>query len=69
MGSYGAKEKCISLPVQDNAWRFKNATTSQYLQILARLRSGDIEIPVDMDVLPETSVTVIYHNQQEERDS
>lgn len=69
VGSYGAKEKCISLPVQDNAWRFKNATTSQYLQILARLRSGDIEIPVDMDVLPETSVTVIYHNQQEERDS
>lgn len=69
IGAYGAKEKCVSLPVQDKAWRFKTATTNQYLQILARLRSGDIEIPVDMDIPPKTSIAVTYHNQQEERDS
>ena len=67
--SYGAKEKCISLPVQNSAWRFQTATTDEYLRVLARLRSGDIQIPVDLDAVPETSVTVIYHNQQEERDS
>lgn len=67
--SYGASEKCISLPVQDDAWRFKTATTSEYLQVLARLRSGDIEIPIDPENLPKTAVTVVYHNQQEESDS
>lgn len=67
--SYGAREKCISLPVQGDAWRFKTATTSEYLQVLARLRSGDIEIPVDLEDPPKTTVTVVYYNQQEESDS
>ena len=65
--SYGAKEKCISLPVQNSAWRFQNAGTDEYLKVLARLRAGDIEISIDVDTLPETDVTVIYYNQQEER--
>lgn len=67
--SYGAREKCISLPVQNDAWRFKTATTSEYLQVLARLRSGDIEIPIDLENPPKTAVTVVYYNQQEESDS
>lgn len=66
---YGAKEKCLSLPVQNNAWRFKNATTGDYLQVLARLRSGEIQIDIDTEELPETTVMVVYHNQQEEKDS
>lgn len=67
--SYGAREKCISLPVQDDAWRFKTATTSEYLQVLARLRSGDIEISIYPENPPKTAITVVYHNQQEENDS
>lgn len=67
--SYGAEEKCISLPVQNSAWRFQNAAMDEYLKVLARLRAGDIEIAIDTDTLPETAVTVIYHNQQEEKDS
>ncbi len=67
--SYGAKEKCVSLPVQGNAWRFQKVTTNEYLQTLARLRSGDIQIPLDADTPPQTAVTVIYHDQQEESDS
>lgn len=67
--SYGAKEKCISLPVQDKAWRFQKATTSDYLKVLAQLRSGDIQISIDTETPPETAATVIYHNQQEEKDS
>lgn len=67
--SYGAKEKCISLPVQKSAWRFQNATTDEYLKILASLRCGDIQIPIDTRMPPERTVTVIYHNQQEENDS
>ena len=67
--SYGAKEKCVSLPVQGNAWRFQTATTSEYLQILARLRSGDIRLPIDAETAPQIAVTVIYHDQQEESDS
>lgn len=67
--SYGAKEKCVSLPVQGNAWRFHTASTSEYLQILARLRSGDIRLPIDAETPPQITVTVIYHDQQEESDS
>lgn len=66
--SYGAKEKCISLPVQKSAWRFQNATTDEYLKILARLRYGDIEIPIDPKMPPERTVMVTYHNQREEND-
>ncbi|MCM1123966.1 MAG: BMP family ABC transporter substrate-binding protein [Eubacterium sp.] len=67
--SYGAKEKCVSLPVQGNAWRFQKATMNQYLQTLTRLRSGEIEIPLDADAPPRVAITVIYHDQQEESDS
>ena len=67
--SYGAREKCINLPVQSNAWRFQTATMDEYLQILARLKSGDIQISVDTDTPPETTVAVIFHDQQEEKDS
>lgn len=67
--SYGAREKCINLPVQNNAWRFQTATMEEYLQILARLKSGDIQISVDTDTLPETIVAVIYYDQLEENDS
>lgn len=66
--SYGAKEKCISLPVQKSAWRFQNATTDEYLKILARLRCGEIQIPTDTKTPPERTVTVIDHNQREEND-
>lgn len=67
--SYGAKEKCVSLPVQNSAWRFQTVTTDDYLKLLARLRRGDIQIPDDTDMPPEITVTVIYHNKQEEGDS
>lgn len=66
--SYGAREKCINLPVQSNAWRFQTATMDEYLKILARLKSGDIQISVDADTPPETIVAVIYYDQQEEKD-
>lgn len=61
--SYGAKEKCIRLPVQDDAWRFQNATVADYLRIVASLKSGDIDISDNMDDMPETSVSVTYHKQ------
>ena len=67
--SYGANEKCISLPVQDSAWRFQNVTAEEYLEVLARLKMGEIDISIDSDTRPETTVTVIYHDQQEEKDS
>lgn len=67
--SYGAKEKCVSLPVKGNAWRFQNATINDYLQTLARLRSGEIQISVDADNPPRIAITVNYHDQQEESDS
>ena len=67
--SYGAKEKCVSLPVQGPAWRFQTATTNEYLQLLTRLRSGDIQIPIDKDTPPRIAIEVIYYEQQEEEDS
>ena len=67
--SYGAREKCIGLPMQNDAWRFQNVTVGEYLQVLARLRTGEIQILADTEELPETAVSVVYHNQQEEEDS
>ena len=61
--SYGAKEKCIRLPVQDDAWRFQNATVADYLRIAAGLKSGDINISDNMDDLSESSVSVTYHKK------
>ena len=64
--SYGAKENCMSLPVRDQAWLFKTATSEDYSQVLARLKSGAVKIPVDTDTPPETDIAVTYHDQQEE---
>lgn len=66
--SYGAKEKCIRLPVQGNAWRFQNATITDYLRILAELKNDEIRILDSLDDLSETAVSVIYHNQPQEDD-
>lgn len=73
--SYGAKEKCVSLPVQGDAWRFQNATTNEYLQLLARLRAGEISIPTDADTsLKDMDIIIIDDDlqslhAQEEQDS
>lgn len=66
--SYGAKEKCVRLPVQAAAWRFKNAAMSDYLKVLAGLKNGDIQVSDDIDIQPETTVAVIYHERQQEDD-
>ncbi len=73
--SYGAKEKCISLPVQGDAWRFQNATTNEYLQLLARLRAGEITIPTSAEAsLNDKDIIIINDDlqnlhSQEEQDS
>lgn len=73
--SYGAKEKCIGLPVQGDAWRFHTATTNEYLQLLARLRAGEISIPIsengssikkDIIIIDDGSSNL---HSQEEQDS
>lgn len=68
VNSYGAKEKCVRLPVQDDAWRFQTATMNDYLQVLAGLKSGGIKVSDDIDIQPETTVEVIYHDRQQEDD-
>ncbi len=60
--SYGAVEKCASLPVTEDAWRFKKATLEDYYQILTRMRNGELSIPTDSGSVQEASVNVIYHN-------
>lgn len=64
--SYGAKEKCVRLPVQAAAWRFQKATMNDYLKVLAGLKSGGIQVSDDIDMQPETTVSVVYHEQEEE---
>lgn len=64
--SYGAKEKCVRLPVQAAAWRFQTATMKDYLEVLAGLKSGGIQVSDDIDMQPETTVSVIYHEQEED---
>ena len=65
--AYGAKENCISLPLLDDAWRFKKATQNEYLQLLARLKSGGISIDTELPL--KTNITIVNHNAQEESDS
>lgn len=66
--SYGAKEKCVRLPVQGDAWRFQKATMNDYLHVVAGLKSGDIKVSDDIDTQPETTVSVTYHDKQQEED-
>lgn len=64
--SYGAKEKCVRLPVQAAAWRFQKAAMNDYLKVLAGLKSGDIQVSDDIDTQPDTTISVIYHEQEED---
>ncbi|MBD5456546.1 MAG: BMP family ABC transporter substrate-binding protein [Lachnospiraceae bacterium] len=61
--SYGAAQKCIELPISSETWRFKNAALKDYLQILAALKAGSIQISAKTDVPPKTDISVIYHNE------
>ncbi|MCI8978537.1 MAG: BMP family ABC transporter substrate-binding protein [Lachnospiraceae bacterium] len=65
--AYGAKENCIGLPLLDDAWRFKKATQNEYLQLLARLKSGGISIDTELPL--KTNITIVNHNAQEVSDS
>lgn len=63
--SYGAEKKCIELPTLNGAWRFKNVTPDDYLQLLSRMKAGEIEISSDVTSLPEISIQVNYYNNKE----
>lgn len=60
--SYGAEEKCIGLPCLDEEWRFQTATFDDYLQILAALKAGEIQISDNPDFQPEITIFVTYHD-------
>ena len=60
--SYGAAKKCIKLPYSGDAWRFENVTTDEYLQVLADLKAGKIQVSDEIGSRPKTAVSVIYHN-------
>lgn len=60
--AYGAEEKCIGLPCLDDKWRFKTATLEDYLQILSALKTGEIQISDSIDTVPETTVSVTFHD-------
>lgn len=64
--SYGAEKKSIELSFPNDAENFENDLSEDYLQILADLKNGNITVSDETDVQPETAVTVIYHNEQQE---
>lgn len=61
--AYGAEKKCIELPFSDEAWRFEHVSADDYFQILADLKTGKIHVSDKIDIFPETTVPVIYHNE------
>lgn len=61
--AYGAEKKCIELPSSEEAWRFEHVSTDDYLRILADLKTGKIQVSDEIDICPETTVSVIYHDQ------
>lgn len=63
--SCGARERCAALPVRDKAWRFETASMNDYLQVLARLRAGDIRILETPGEFPQTTVAVSEYSQEE----
>lgn len=65
--SYGAEEKCIGLPyLDDDTWRFENATAEDYLQILGDLKSGEIQISDNPDFYPDITIFVNINDYQQE---
>ena len=64
--SCGATEKCISLPVTEPGWRFKNVTLKEYYNLLSSIKNEEIEIPTDPDAIQKVSVNVVYHHSGQE---
>lgn len=59
---YGVSDKCIGLPVSENAWRFEKVSYSDYTDILSRMKNGKIQIISDINSAPDISIQVNYHN-------
>lgn len=60
--TYGVSDKCIGLPVSENAWRFEKVSYSDYAVLLSRIKNGEIRITSDNKSTPEISIQVNYHN-------
>ena len=63
MISYGAEDKCIGLPLTDNAWRFKKASYADYTKLLSHIKTGEIEISASTSTKLKTSIHVVYQDK------
>lgn len=59
---YGAEEKCIELPTDDDSWRFQNVQTDTYDSLFIQLKKGEIVVEDDIQTTPSVSINVTYIN-------
>ena len=56
--NYGAKQKCVELPISNEAWRFSKASLNDYDNLLRRMRNDEIIVSEDINTHPKTAITV-----------
>lgn len=56
--NYGAKQKCVELPISNEAWRFREASLNDYDNLLKYMRNDEITVSDDISAAPKTAITV-----------
>ena len=56
--NYGAKQKCVELPISNEAWRFSKASLNDYNDLLKSLKNDEITISDDISAPLKTAITV-----------
>lgn len=59
----GAEKKEMELAFPNDAESFDTELSEAYLKLLSGLKNGEISISAETDTFPETTVSVVYHNE------
>lgn len=57
---YGIQDNCTGIPVVNTEWRFKNVTMEDFYEVYKKVKSGEISVSNETDVLPKVSVAVNF---------
>lgn len=60
--SYGVDDKCIELPVSNEAWRFQTISIEDYLNIYTLIKHGNLSVSDDISARPDLDIHVDYWN-------
>ena len=60
--SCGITEKCIELPLTDDAWRFNDASIEDYNMLYSKIKKGELSVSDETGSPPKLEIAVQYAN-------